>query len=115
MSTETPDTSISAPETPTDEKSSRRLSARTVIVAAVVLVILIDVFAALAFPPFPPGEPGQPCPFPVCFINGTLEFPAPHVIYPPDYVAPTGGLAIIATHQELDLAAARVQRIKLSQ
>jgi F-type H+-transporting ATPase subunit a len=89
--------SISAPETPADEKSSQRFSARTVIIAAVVLVLVIDVIAALAFPPFPPGEPGQPCPFPICFINGTLEFPAPHVIWPADFVAPTGGLAIITT------------------
>jgi F-type H+-transporting ATPase subunit a len=86
--------STSAPETPADEKKSRGLSARTAILATAVLVIVVDILALFIIPPFPPGEPGAPCPFPVCFINGTLEFPAPHVIYPPDYVAPTGGLAI---------------------
>jgi F-type H+-transporting ATPase subunit a len=86
--------SISAPEAPAGEKPSRRLSPRTVILAVAALVIAIDVLGLIFVPPFPPGEPGAPCAFPICFINGTLEFPAPHVIYPPDYVAPSGGLAI---------------------
>jgi len=89
--------SISAPETPADAKSSPRFSARKVILLAIAVAIVIDLIAAAVFPPFPPGEPGQPCAFPVCFINGTLEFPAPHVIWPADYVAPTGGLAITFT------------------
>jgi F-type H+-transporting ATPase subunit a len=47
-------------------------------------VILVDVLAFIFFPPFPAGgEPGQPCPYPACFINGTLEFPAPHTVFGP--------------------------------
>jgi len=47
----------------------------------VVAVILVDVFAFLAFPPFDrDGQPGDACAYPVCFINGTLEFPPPHVL-----------------------------------
>ena len=45
-------------------------------------VILINIAAFILFPPFPKGgQPGQDCPYPACFINGTLEFPAPHVVY----------------------------------
>jgi F-type H+-transporting ATPase subunit a len=47
----------------------------------VIAVIVADVVAFLAFPPFDKGgQPGDACPYPVCFINGTLEFPPPHVI-----------------------------------
>jgi len=88
--------SISAPEAPAEQASKPRFRARTVILLAIAVAIVIDVIAAAAFPPFPPHEPGAPCPFPVCFIDGTLEFPAPAVLYPPDFVAPSGGLAIIA-------------------
>ena len=28
--------------------------------------------------------PGDACAFPVCFIEGTLEFPAPHVVWAPE-------------------------------
>ncbi len=36
-------------------------------------------------PPFPKhGAPGDECLFPVCFIEGTLEFPAPHVVWAPE-------------------------------
>ncbi|MDL2334704.1 MAG: F0F1 ATP synthase subunit A [Chloroflexota bacterium] len=85
------------PETPAERGSKTRFGTRTVIVAALVLVALLDVMAFALFPPFPPGEPGAECAFPVCFINGTLEFPAPHVIVAlTDNPTPaTGGLSII--------------------
>jgi F-type H+-transporting ATPase subunit a len=44
-------------------------------------VILVDIAAFILFPPFPKhGAPGDPCAFPVCFIESTLEFPAPHTV-----------------------------------
>jgi len=86
--------STSAPQTPADQKSGRRFGTRTVILATIVIVFAIDIFAALAYPPFPPGEPGAACPFPVCFIQGTLEFPPPHVVYPPDAAPFPPGLTI---------------------
>ena len=47
--------------------------------------IALNIFALIFFPPFPKGgEPGQECAFPACYINGTLEFPAPHVVWDPD-------------------------------
>jgi F-type H+-transporting ATPase subunit a len=64
-----------------EPKRGRGLSSRwfTLIGA----VIVLNIVALILVPPFPKGgSPGQPCPFPVCFINGTLEFPAPHVVLP---------------------------------
>jgi len=65
----------------------------------VVVVILLDVVAFLAFPPFPKdGQQGDACAYPVCFINGTLEFPPPHVLVTFDGspAVPDGGLVISA-------------------
>ena len=50
-----------------------------------IFVIVVDVFAFLLFPPFEPepapGTDPAECAFPVCFINGNLEFPAPHAVW----------------------------------
>jgi F-type H+-transporting ATPase subunit a len=64
----------------------------------VVVVILLDVVAFLLFPPFDKGgQPGDACAYPVCFINGTLEFPPPHVIttFDGSPVVAAGGLSIL--------------------
>ena len=47
---------------------------------------LVNSYLALILvPPFPrEGQPGDACAFPVCYIEGTLEFPAPHVVWAPD-------------------------------
>lgn len=58
----------------------RRVSPRWL--ALVVAVVVIDVLAFIFTPPFPKGgAPGDPCPFPVCFITSSLEFPAPHTVF----------------------------------
>ena len=45
------------------------------------LAFVGNLAALLLFPPFPKGgQPGESCAYPVCFINGTLELPAPHVV-----------------------------------
>ncbi|HET9083880.1 MAG TPA: F0F1 ATP synthase subunit A, partial [Candidatus Limnocylindrales bacterium] len=55
------------------------------------LVIIGNIAAFILVPPFPrEGAPGDACAFPVCFINGTLEFPAPHTVVGP--VAPADQL-----------------------
>jgi len=57
----------------------RRLSGRWV--ALIAGVIALDIFALVLFPPFPRGgQPGDPCAFPACFIESSLEFPAPHPV-----------------------------------
>ncbi len=45
------------------------------------LVILIDVVAFIVAPPFDPKATGGSCAFPVCFINGNLELPAPAILW----------------------------------
>jgi F-type H+-transporting ATPase subunit a len=65
------------PETaPMPRKSSRN---RWLLLLAAVVVL--DVAALFLFPPFPKGgQPGESCSFPACFIESTLEFPAPHTV-----------------------------------
>ena len=73
------------------------------IVMLLLAVVVIDVFAFLFAPPFPKGgEAGDACAFPVCFINGNLEFPPPHVVWDldPENPMPTGSL-VIAFHPSI--------------
>jgi F-type H+-transporting ATPase subunit a len=65
---------------PQEREAGRRFGIGGLLLAALVMVAVIDLAAFAFFPPFPPGEPGAECAFPVCFIEGTLEFPAPHVV-----------------------------------
>ena len=59
-----------------ERKRGRRVSPRWL--ALIVGVIVVDAIAFVAFPPFPKGgAPGDACAFPVCFIESSLEFPAP--------------------------------------
>lgn len=60
------------------------MSLRNRILLLIVAVVVIDVLAYIAFPPFDPrAESGDhACAYPVCFINGNLELPAPHVVLP---------------------------------
>lgn len=47
-----------------------------------VAVILLDIVGFLLFPPYDPSATSSSagCAYPACFINGNLEFPAPHVV-----------------------------------
>ena len=45
------------------------------------LAIAVNVVAYILVPPFDKEDPGGACAFPACFINGTLEFPAPHTLW----------------------------------
>jgi F-type H+-transporting ATPase subunit a len=46
-------------------------------IALIGAVLVIDAAALVLFPPSPKDAPGQPCGFPACFIESSLEFPAP--------------------------------------
>jgi F-type H+-transporting ATPase subunit a len=60
-------------------KPGRRLASRWL--GLIGLVIVLDIVAFVAFPPFPRGgAPGDACAFPACFIESSLEFPAPHTV-----------------------------------
>jgi F-type H+-transporting ATPase subunit a len=56
------------------------VSGRNRILLLLAAVIAIDAIAFLVAPPFDPQNAAS-CAFPVCFINGNLELPAPHVIW----------------------------------
>jgi F-type H+-transporting ATPase subunit a len=48
------------------------------------LAFVANLAAFILFPPFPKeGQPGESCAYPVCYIEGTLELVAPHVLWPP--------------------------------
>jgi F-type H+-transporting ATPase subunit a len=65
-------------------------------------VILLDVVAFLFVPPFPRGgAPGEPCDFPVCFIESSLEFPAPHVVYDFDPATAPSETALVTFHPSI--------------
>jgi F-type H+-transporting ATPase subunit a len=81
------------PTPPPDSTSGGGLRNR--FLALIVGVILLDIAAFMVFPPFPrDGAPGDPCPIPVCIIEGSLEFPAPHTVIDlaPDSGPPAGAL-----------------------
>jgi F-type H+-transporting ATPase subunit a len=68
-----------APASTPPAKSRRRPSNRWLLLIAA--VIALDIVAFVAFPPFPTGgAPGDACAFPACFIESSLEFPAPHTV-----------------------------------
>jgi F-type H+-transporting ATPase subunit a len=83
--------------TPTEQRAARRgLSARWFVLIGAVIVLNIAAF--ILVPPFPrDGSPGDECAFPVCFINGTLEFPAPHVVWAPEGVDTHSDALIVFT------------------
>jgi F-type H+-transporting ATPase subunit a len=76
---------VPAPEAAPDSASAppsrggRGVSSRWFLIIG--LVIVGNIAAFILVPPFPRGgASGDPCAFPACFIDGTLEFPAPHTI-----------------------------------
>jgi F-type H+-transporting ATPase subunit a len=69
-------------EAPPPRSSRRGLSSRWFLLIGGIIVF--NIVALILVPPFPRGgAPGDECAYPVCFINGTLEFPAPHVVWAP--------------------------------
>jgi F-type H+-transporting ATPase subunit a len=65
-------------------------------------VIILNILAVIFVPPFPKGgSPGEPCAFPVCYINGTLEFPAPHVVWAPEGSTPPPASALITVYPSI--------------
>ena len=47
-------------------------------------IIVLNIAAFILIPPFDKKEgPGSACAYPVCFIDGNLHLPAPHVVWTP--------------------------------
>ena len=64
-----------------DEAAKRRQRNIRRLIGLAVAIVVVNFLAVLFVPPFPRGgSPGEECAFPVCYINGTLEFPPPHVV-----------------------------------
>jgi F-type H+-transporting ATPase subunit a len=57
------------------------VSTRNKILLLLAAVIVVDLVALFLVPPFDPQAADGGCAFPVCFINGNLEFPAPHAVW----------------------------------
>jgi F-type H+-transporting ATPase subunit a len=70
------DRELAAPAEKPASNSRRRL-----LLLAIPILIVVDLIAFAVVPPFPPGQPGLECQFPVCFINGNFEFPAPSTVF----------------------------------
>jgi F0F1-type ATP synthase, subunit a len=65
-------------------------------------VLVLNVLAVIFVPPFPAGgQAGQACEFPVCYINGNLEFPAPHVVLDLAPADAAGASALITFHPSI--------------
>ena len=63
-------------------QKARGISNPVAIGLLLIFVIVVDVFAFLLSPPFDKEKPDSlTCEFPVCYINGNLEFPAPHTVW----------------------------------
>ena len=61
----------------------RRSNRRRNILLLIGAVIALDIVASIVVPPFPAGKPGEPITGIGDLIMANLEFPAPHVIWPP--------------------------------
>ena len=86
---------MSSDQVVTDAVAPPRKSSRNRWLLLIIGVVVLDIAALIAFPPFPKGEqPGVDCPFPACFIQSALEFPAPHTVIDlaPASAAEAGGL-----------------------
>jgi F-type H+-transporting ATPase subunit a len=76
----------------TSSTPGRKRGALSWLLPLIAVVIVLDVLAFIAFPPFDPRDPAGPCSVPVCFVNGNLEFPSPHVVWAPEGVVPSHDL-----------------------
>jgi F-type H+-transporting ATPase subunit a len=87
------DTSID--EAAAKEKAAGRRKFRLLGIV-IVSAVLLNIGAFILFPPFDPSAPSGPCAYPVCFINGNLEFPPPTVVWKadPSTSLPSGSLSV---------------------
>lgn len=64
-------------------------------------VIVLDIAAFVLFPPFPKGSPGEPCAYPACFIESSLELPAPHVVVDFDPATAPAATDLVTFHPSI--------------
>jgi F-type H+-transporting ATPase subunit a len=73
---------------PPPQRSSRRL-----FLILIAVIIVLDVLAYVFVPPFKVGQPGVPVAGIGDLIGANLEFPAPHVVWPPGHHGPSSILS----------------------
>ena len=89
MTSETPAAiETQAVAAPPPEKSGRPSWLNWVLLLS--LAVIANVVTIILVPPFNAQHPNEACNYPVCFINGTLELPAPHVVIPEGHHTPPG-------------------------
>ncbi len=100
MSSEQVETPEVAEASAPPPKKGRGLSSRWFLLIGGVIVF--NIIALILVPPFPKdGAPGDACAFPVCYIEGTLEFPAPHVVWAPAPPTPDQATALITFYPSI--------------
>ena len=62
-------------------KTSRGGLSLRILGLLIVLLVVVNIAALFVPPPINEKEPGAECSYPVCFIDGTLHFPRPHVVW----------------------------------
>jgi len=84
---------------PTPErKPGRRLSPRWI--GLVVAVIVVDILAFIAFPQVAKSGAAD-CAFPACFIENSLEFPAPHAVIDLAPSTPVSATDLVTFHPSI--------------
>src|SRR3954467_159858 len=80
----------------------KRSSPRRRWILLIAAVIVLDAVAFIVTPPFPKGgTPGEACDFPVCFIESSLEFPAPHTVIDLAPDSPSSSTDLITFHPSI--------------
>ncbi len=98
---QTPGT-VPATGIPVAQRAARGRSLPVRWLAIIGTVVALNVIAFAFFPPFPKGgQPGDVCVYPACFINGTLEFPAPPVIHDFDPATAPSPSALVTFHPSI--------------
>ncbi len=84
-------------ETPATGGRSRKVNWLLILGA----VVVANIAAFILVPPFDKVDPTAACNYPVCFINGTLEFPAPYVVLDLQPETAPAGLPLIQFHPSI--------------
>ena len=100
-SEQVPTGSVEQTQPPAPTATPKR-SSRNRWLLLIAAVVAIDVLALILFPPFPKGgQPGDACSFPACFIESTLEFPAPHTVIDLAPDSPVAATDLITFHPSI--------------
>jgi F-type H+-transporting ATPase subunit a len=97
--TSEPHANDGAPTPDADDAPRRGRRVSVPWLALIGIVLLLDIFAFVAFPQVKKdAEPGAECAFPACFIENSLEFPAPHPVIDLDPATHVDPAALVVFH-----------------